>query len=393
MFKWIVENEIAIGNFSGRDDIKLFHAKKIRAIISISNGNIPTEWILQDMVYKSFPVENPDELDMFTLREFLLYSAFLKKVHFPFLISYGNDILYGTLFAALYLIYTGNSLKDSTSIVASKTKANWNSKQMKLLKDFKNNISLYYLNNELTSIYEFNNLIRLLRKQCPWDREQTHISLIPELIEESLELAEAIKKNDFNDTREELGDVLLQVVLHSVIAEGEEKFNVEDVTNEIFEKMYRRHPHVFGKTNIKKSADVLKQWEGIKKYERKDKPVDIAKVLAALISAFDVQEYARKEGFDFSSIEQIEGKIEEELKEVKEALGKNENVAEEIGDLLFSVINISRFLRIDPAHSLLLSLEKFRKRFEKVREKANGKLGEMNDNEKNTLWNEAKKEV
>jgi tetrapyrrole methylase family protein/MazG family protein len=249
------------------------------------------------------------------------------------------------------------------------------------------------LNDDLTAFYDFDSLIELLRNQCPWDREQTHVSLIPELIEESLELAEAIKKNDFSGMREELGDVFLQIVLHSVIAKEEGKFSMKDVINEVFDKMYKRHPHVFGRANVSKSEEVLKQWEEIKKVEKKNRPVDIAKVLAALITSFDVQNEAREAGFDFSSVGQIEEKIEEELEEVKLALKEEDNVSEEVGDLLFSVINLARFLHIDPAHALFLSLEKFRKRFESVKRNSNGKLMEMNERDKDRLWNNAKKEI
>ena len=191
--------------------------------------------------------------------------------------------------------------------------------------------------------------------------------------------------------REELGDVLLQVVLHSVIAEQEGKFSIKDVTSGIFAKMYRRHPHVFGETNVKDSKSVLNQWENIKKKEKKNRTVDIAKVLAALIVAFDEQEDARKAGFDFTSVNQIFDKISEETEELKAALKSNESVSEELGDLLFSVINLARFLRIDPAHALFLSIDKFRKRFEFVKGASKGKLAEMSESEKDNLWKEAKK--
>ncbi len=392
MYKWIIENEIAVGNSLTENEIKEIRNTGVRAIISVTGDKIPEKWKLGDMEYRSFHFKESAMPDVFNLREFLLYAAFLKKAHFPFSIYSKKSVSKGLFFVALYLVYTGKTLDEAKNLIG-KMGIFLSAKQESFLQQFNKSIDLYYLNDELKAFYNFNGLIKLLRRQCPWDREQTHISLVPELIEEPLELAEAIKKNDFEGIQEELGDVLLQVVLHSEIAEGEGKFSIKDVMNAIFEKMYRRHPHVFGKANVKRSKDVLKQWEKIKKEEKKGSPVDIAKVLAALITAFDIQEDARKEGFDFSNRHQIEGKIEEEFVEVKEALNKKENVPEEIGDLLFSVINLARFLHIDPAHSLFLSMDKFRKRFDKVKEKSNGRLKEISEHEKDELWNEAKKNI
>ena len=392
MHKWIIENEIAVGKSFAESEIKEIRNIGIRAIISISGKKMLEKWQLDDVEYRSFYFKESAVPDVFNLREFLLYTAFLKKTHFPFLIYHKDNVSEGYFFTVLYLLYTGKTLGEVKNFIG-KMGISLNNEQEEFLQRFNQSIALYYLNDELAAFYNFNELIKLLRRQCPWDREQTHISLIPELIEEPLELAEAIKKNDFEGIKEELGDVFLQIVLHSEIAAGEGKFSIKDVMDAIFEKMFRRHPHVFGKVNVKKSKDVLKQWEKIKKVEKKGRPVDIAKVLAALITAFDVQEEARKEGFDFSNRYQIEEKIEEEFAEVKTALDKEENVPEEIGDLLFSVINLARFLHIDPAHSLFLSMDKFRKRFDKVKEKSNGRLKEMSEQEKDEVWNEAKKNI
>jgi tetrapyrrole methylase family protein/MazG family protein len=388
MFKWIVENEIAVSSFPTRSSILDAREKGIRAVISLTKNPIDKDILPDDMEYRHFPVQ---KIDKFDVREFLLYASFLKKVHFPFLVHCKDGILRSPFFALLYLLYTGHTNDEVKKLVYGDREPEFTEEYASFLKDFNDNIVLYYLNGNLTSYFYFHELIKLLRHQCPWDKEQTHESLIPELIEESLELAEAIKKNNFNGMREELGDVLLQVVLHSVIAEQEGKFNMEGVIDEIFEKMYRRHPHVFGYTSVNNSKQVLEQWEDIKKKEKKRSSVDIAKVLASLIVAFSVQEEARKEGFDFTDKKQILEKISEETEELKAAIAQKQNVSVELGDLLFSVINLARFLEIDPAHALFLSIDKFRKRFNFVKDSAKGRLHAMSENEKDALWRKAKK--
>ncbi len=388
MFRWIIESEVAVSGLPSKSDIKKMRKMGIRAIISLTKEPLDRKIIPDDVEYRHFPAV---ELDSFEVREFLLYASFLKKVKFPFLIHCKDGVLRSSFYALLYLVYSGRTKEDALNVVYGEDYPDLPEEYLRFLNNFSDNILLYYLNDTLSSFYYFNELVKLLRHQCPWDREQTHESLIPELIEEPLELAEAIKKGDFEGMREELGDVLLQVILHSVIAEQEGKFSIKDVANDVFTKMYRRHPHIFGKTSVKDSKAVLDQWENIKKEEKKERTVDIAKVLAALIVAFDEQEEARRAGFDFTSVNQIFDKISEETDELKAALKVNENVSEEIGDLLFSVINLARFLRIDPAHALFLSIDKFRKRFEFVKDASNGKLTKMSESEKDNLWKEAKK--
>ncbi len=388
MFRWIIESEVAVSGLPSKSDIEKMRKTGIRAIISLTKEPLDRKIIPNDVEYRHFPVV---ELDSFEVREFLLYASFLKKVKFPFLVHCKDGELRSPFYVLLYLIYSGRTKEEALNIVYGENYPDLPEDYLHFLDNFNGNIVLYYLNDTLSSFYYFNELVKLLRHQCPWDREQTHESLIPELIEEPLELAEAIKKVDFEGMREELGDVLLQVILHSVIAEQEGKFSIKDVTNDVFAKMYRRHPHIFGKTSVKDSKAVLDQWENIKKEEKKERTVDIAKVLAALIVAFDEQEEARRAGFDFTSVNQIFDKISEETEELKVALKSNENVSEELGDLLFSVINLARFLRIDPAHALFLSIDKFRKRFEFVKDASNGKLVEMSESEKDNLWKEAKK--
>ncbi len=390
MQKWIIKNEVAVSNLYSKDAIRDVRKKGIRAVISFSKKELPKEWIPPDMECRHFVMKEKTP-HLSDLKEFLLYTNFLKRIKFPFVI-FSDDLNKVTLLSAMYLMYNGKTATDAVNAASKKAESHLTAKQLNFIHDVSLHIELFHLNERVTKFYETDLLIHLLRKQCPWDREQTHLSLIPELIEEPLELVEAIKKSSFDGIIEELGDVMLQILLHSAIGEEENKFSINNVMDGIFTKMYRRHPHVFGNNKLSESKEVLKQWEKIKRTEKKDHPVDIAKVLAGLITAFDVQEEAGKEGFDFASVDQVEQKVKEEMQELKDQIKKGDDPSEELGDLIFSVINLSRFLNIDPAHALFISMEKFRKRFEKVKRKTNNNIKNFSAEELDKIWEQVKSE-
>ena len=225
---------------------------------------------------------------------------------------------------------------------------------------------------------EFLEVIKTLRSEngCPWDREQTHASLKQCMLEEAYEVIDGIEAyettGDYKNLREELGDVLLQVVLHARIAEEEGHFSMEDIVDEICEKMIRRHPHVFGSAEAGNSKESLKLWEDIKKQEKKEETLAdtlnrVAKAFPANIRAEKIQKKAAKSGFEFESMEQVLGKVKEELKELEEVIAerkasKNANFSrldEEFGDLMFSMINLSRFLGLNAENSLTNATNKF----------------------------------
>jgi tetrapyrrole methylase family protein/MazG family protein len=235
---------------------------------------------------------------------------------------------------------------------------------------------------------------------CPWDREQTHETLKPYLLEETYEVLEAVDREDDQDLKEELGDVLLQVVFHAQIAREEGRFDAEGVAGAIVSKLIRRHPHVFGDVKVNGAAEVLSNWERLKREERKgpDPSVldGVPSHLPALLRARRVQEKAARVGFDWSRKEEIEAKIHEEIGEFLDACGggDREEMENELGDLLFSVVNLARFLRLCPEESLRKTVEKFVKRFRYIerelarrgKEPQSATLAEMD-----ALWEEAKK--
>ncbi len=234
---------------------------------------------------------------------------------------------------------------------------------------------------------------------CPWDREQTHLSILPQLIEEAYEVVEAARSGNVPHFREELGDLLLHVVMHAEIAREAGDFNIEEVTQEIIEKLIRRHPHVFGESDARDTGAVLKQWEAIKHSEKKETHEhyldSLPTALPALMRAQKAQKKAARMNFDWSRIDDVVAKIDEEIGEVKEALagGKAPEIADEIGDLLFAVVNLARKTGSDAETLLQDATSKFVRRFNRVEEelKLSGKeLGEADLPELDAIWNRVK---
>lgn len=263
--------------------------------------------------------------------------------------------------------------------------------------------SLYIPKN--TKSKDFNDLLEIMdilrgAEGCPWDKEQSHESLKKYLIEECYEVLDAIDEENEDMLIEELGDVLLQVVFHAKIGKEEGYFDINDVIKGICNKMIHRHPHVFGNEVINTSEEVLTTWDKIKKDEKgfntyTEELKHVGKNLPALMRAEKIQKKASKIGFDFQEVESAMEKVIEELQEVKDVYKSNNKakILEEIGDLFFSVVNVSRFLDIEPESALHCTIEKFIKRFhymEKVSLEKGLKLENMSLSDMDLLWNEAK---
>ena len=260
-----------------------------------------------------------------------------------------------------------------------------------------------WYNKEIYTFDDFKKIIEILRSPegCPWDREQTHNTIRNEFIEETYEAVDAIDRGDKTDLCEELGDVLLQIMLHSQIAYENGDFNVEDVIDGVAKKMVLRHPHVFGDVSVENSAQVLENWDKIKKTEKHqtsytDTLKSVPMSYPALMRAQKIQKRAGKVGFDFESIEAPLQKLNEEHAELLEAIatGDKEKITEEYGDLLFTMVNISRFLKIDSEEALQKASDKFIKRFEAVEDAADKKgkdMKEMSLKELDALWDDVKK--
>lgn len=257
--------------------------------------------------------------------------------------------------------------------------------------------------NGCKDIYDLINLVDILRgdEGCPWDKEQTHESIKNSMIEESYEVVDAIEKEDTLALEEELGDVLLQVVFHAAIEKEEGYFNFNDVVHGIYNKMVYRHPHVFGDNKIENTEEVLINWDELKKKEKNyinhtDELLGVANALPALIRAKKVQSKASKVGFDFDNVYLACEKVKEELNEVLEVYKTNNQgrITEEMGDLIFSCVNVSRFLKVECEDALQKTTDKFIKRFQYIEEKigAQGKkLEEIKLEEMDYFWEMSKR--
>jgi XTP/dITP diphosphohydrolase len=248
---------------------------------------------------------------------------------------------------------------------------------------------------------DFNKLIQImdeLRDNCPWDKKQTIHSLRQQTIEETYELADAITDKDWNGIKEELGDLLLHIIFYAKIGLEENKFTLQEVIDEICEKLIKRHPHIYGNVKVEDEEDVKKNWEQIKLSEGKKSVLSgVPKSLPAMVKAMRIQEKAKQVGFEWANKEQVWEKVEEEKTELLEAVdsGNTEHIEEEAGDLFFSVINYVRFLKVDAENALELTNKKFIKRFTQMEndvQKKGGNLGNMTLAEMDAIWNEIKKQ-
>ena len=240
---------------------------------------------------------------------------------------------------------------------------------------------------------------------CPWDREQTNASLVPQLLEEAYEVAGAVYADDDVNLREELGDLLLLIVMHAQIAAEENRFDIDEITREINEKLVRRHPHVFAVEDAASAARpdakfVLKQWEAIKHAEKKDAShylASLPKALPALMRAEKAQKKAARVNFDWRELNDVIAKVDEELEEAKAAVASADNrmSADEIGDLLFAVVNLARKCQLEAESLLQAATDKFVARFNEMEDRLRlrgGRLGDASLEKLDAIWEEIKKE-
>ena len=246
-------------------------------------------------------------------------------------------------------------------------------------------------------------IVKLLRAPggCPWDREQTHASIRRDLLEEAYEVAEAIDQESPEHLKEELGDLLLQVVFHAVLSQEEGQFDLDDVADGVCRKLIYRHPHVFGDVSVSSTGEVLQNWEELKKKEKRqssqaDAADAVARSLPALWRAEKVQKKAAKVGFDWPDVSGALDKVAEETAELKAAMEGDGDPGDEFGDLLFAAVNVGRFLKLDPEKSLTAATDKFAARFRKVGEAARVQgraLADMTLAEMDRLWDQVKKQA
>ena len=252
------------------------------------------------------------------------------------------------------------------------------------------------------NVQDFRRIIEILRGEggCPWDREQTHESLRRNLLEEAYEVCEAIDEHSTAHLREELGDLLMQVIFHADIEEKDGGFDLDDVADEACKKLILRHPHVFGTVEVSGSEDVLENWDAIKRVEKHQETTgsamdSVARSLPSLWRAEKVQKKARKSGFDWDDISGALDKLSEETAELREAVQSGEHVEEELGDVLFSAVNVARFADVDPEEALHAACEKFIRRYRAMESEAQNRgltLSELPLEQQEELYQFVKRE-
>ena len=255
------------------------------------------------------------------------------------------------------------------------------------------------MNSRAQQLQSFERLLDImddLRAKCPWDRKQTMQTLRHLTIEETYELGDAILDNDLQEVKKELGDVLLHIVFYSKIGSETNSFDIADVCNEICEKLINRHPHIYGDVTVENEEEVKQNWEKLKLKEGKKSVLEgVPKSLPALVKASRIQDKVKGVGFDWEEPEQVWDKVQEELQELRDEIevGNQEKMEAEFGDVLFSMINYARFLKINPEDALERTNKKFIKRFQYLESKAaelRKSLSDMTLAEMDVFWNEAK---
>ena len=234
---------------------------------------------------------------------------------------------------------------------------------------------------------------------CPWDREQTHESLLPALIEEAYEVAGAVRAKNSANFREELGDLLLLIVMHAEIARESDRFDINGVLEDVTGKLIRRHPHVFGKSDVRDSGAVLKQWESIKRAEKTGKHYlgDLPVALPALVRAQKAQSKVARVNFDWTELRDVIAKAEEEIQELKQAVldQDRKSIEDEVGDLLFALVNLARKCKLDAESALQAATDKFVSRFNRLEDelqRQGKRLGDVDLVELDAIWDAIKKE-
>lgn len=247
--------------------------------------------------------------------------------------------------------------------------------------------------------YTFEHLIAImkrLRAECPWDRAQTHDSIKGHTIEEAFEVVEAIDHRMYDDLKHELGDLLLHVVFHAEIAEGNGNFAIGDVLHSIIDKLVRRHPHIFADVEVRDANDVKKNWEQIKMEEGRESVIDgVPRMLPALLKAHRIQDKASKVGFDWPHRDDVWKKVNEEIGELQQALGSEdaEHIESEFGDLLFALVNYARFVNVNPEDALRRTIDKFDARFRHIEKRLREEGKDIHASsleEMDRFWEEAK---
>lgn len=386
---WVDPMNLAIGKVPDQETLIELEKRQFKVILSLCEEKT-NQLFIQDHFVDSLhiPLQDMSIPTVYDVRTFIRHMNFYNRCSLPvFMHCYAGYGRSGTL-AAIYWISKGFNAKEAINKVRQcRPGAIETSDQEQFIYDSENWIPML-TNTEDTSLFNAKKIVEVLRRKCPWDREQTHESLIDSLLDESYEVVEAIREKNIDHLKEEIGDLLLQPFIQAQVAEDENQFTIFDSIDILIQKLINRHPHVFD-TNMSLTPDgVINQWSKIKKTEQ-------TKVFSPIDDIMQISREAAEYGFDWENPYDILRKVEEEVKEVENAIQSSHSrkIEQEIGDLLFAVLNVARFLKIDPIKTLEKGRRKFEQRFRYLQtliQKEGKEPKKMSSVELDDYWNRVK---
>jgi MazG family protein len=389
-YNWIKKPFLAIGPYPDTKDIKELHNLGFKSIINFTEDNRNEEFLKDNFVtYLNIAIEDFGVPGFDDLWKFVRFIKFNERINLPtFMHCIAGRGRSGT-FAAIYLLMNGYKVLDAIKEVRKIVDGAIETEEQERFVYFSEDLLPALLNKEDQYFYNAKKIIEVLRKKCPWDKVQTHETLINSLLDEAYEVVEAIREKDNLHLREEIGDLLIQPLIQAQISEDNKEFSIYDSIDDMIEKLINRHPHVFGSKTVITPNAVVNQWSQIKQTENNNssyQPIE---------QIMDISKEAADYGFDWNNPKDILKKFEEELKETEKAIegGNLREIEEELGDAFFALFNIARFLKIDPNKSLERGRRKFEQRFRLVQRlitKDNKDPKKLSSEELDIYWNKAK---
>lgn len=390
-FYWVRENVLALGPYPEISQLEELNKLGFKVIINLTEDNSRDEFIKKNFLsLVSIPLPDFGVPSAEQLLEFVQNMSFFERVKVPvFMHCIGGRGRSGT-FSAIYLLMKGLSPEEAINEIRRIRDGAIETEEQEKFIYFSSQFIPFLTNKKEQAFFNAKKIIEILRKKCPWDSSQTHITLIKSLLDETYEVIEAIRENDNSKLREELGDLLIQPLIQAQIEEEKNNFSIYDSIEIMLDKLIRRHPHIFGEKIVETPDAVMNQWTRIKAMENNEN-----KGNELITEIMNISNEASSYGFDWNNVSDIFEKFKEELSETDNAIknGNLREVEEELGDAFFVLFNITRYLKVDPVKAIERGKRKFEQRFrlvQKLIEDDKKNPLDMRANELNEYWERAK---